>query len=139
MLNLQKFQNNYNVKIQGVSKMVHEWDIEEGQGNYVMNYSMEHYNGNFDIDKDNIESIGKEILNHINKCNYTDFKETDLTIIDNRITWCQIEDKDCYILETIEEEKRADECYICDYDLFVTINGVQLEEEDLRAILPKAE
>ena len=51
----------------------------------------------------------------------------------------QIEDNDCNILETIEEEERADKCYICDYDLFVSINGVELTEEELRAILPEAE
>ena len=100
---------------------------------------MEYYNGSFDIDINNVEGIGKKILEHINKCNYTDFKESDLTIIDNRITWNQIEDNDCNILETIEEEEEADKCYICDYDIFVSINGVDLIEEELREILPEAE
>ena len=139
MLNLQRFQNNFKVTMQGGCKTVHEWNTEEGQGNYISTWGMEYYNGCFDIDINNIEGIGKKILEHINKCNYTDFKESDLTIIDNRISWNQIEDNDCNILETIEEEERADKCYICDYYLFVSINGVELTEEELRVILPEAE
>ena len=138
MLNLQRFQNNFKVTIQGGYKMVHEW-TEEGQGDYISTIGREYYNGSFDIDINNVEGIGKKILEHINKCNYTDFKESDLTIIDNRITWNQIEDNDCNILKTIEEEEEADKCYICDYDIFVSINGVDLTEEELREILPEAE
>lgn len=139
MLNLQRFQNNFKVTIQGGYKMVHEWSTEEGEGDYISTIGMEYYNGSFDIDITNIGSVGKKILEHINKCNYTDFKESDLTIIDNRITWNQIEDNDCNILETIEEEEESDKCYICDYDIFVSINGIDLTEEELREILPEAE
>lgn len=50
----------------------------------------------------------------------------------------QIEDSDCNILDTTEEQEREEKCYICDYTVFVSINGIELEEYDLREMLPKA-
>lgn len=137
MLNIEKFQNNFKVTIQGGIKMVHEW-TNEGEGDFCQCSGMEYYNGSFDVDIHNIHSIGKMVLAHINKCNYSDFKESDLSIIDNRVSWNQIEDADCNILDTTEEQEREEKCYICDYTVFVSINGIELEEYDLREMLPKA-
>lgn len=136
MLNFTKFQNNFKVTIQGGLKVVHEW-TNEGEGDFCQCSGMECYNGSFDINIHNISRIGELILAHINKCNYSDFKESDLSIIDNRVSWNQIEDADCNILDTIEEQEREEKCYICDYDVFVSINGIELTEDDLREVLPK--
>lgn len=133
MLNITKFQNNFKVTIQGGLKMVHEWS-KEGEGDFCQCSGMEYYNGSFDVDIHIISRIGDLILAHINKCNYSDFEESDLSIIDNRVSWNQIEDADGNILDTIEEQERDEKCYICDYDVFVSINGIELEEDDLREI-----
>lgn len=138
MLSIEKFQNNFKVTIQGGLKSVHEW-TEDGEGEYCFTSGMEYYNGNFDVDICNIDKIGQKILEHINNSNYSNFKETDLVIIDNRITWNQIEDVDCNILQTVEDQDSEDKTYICVYDLFISINGVELSEDDLREILPKAD
>lgn len=137
MLSIEKFQNNFKVTIQGGLKIVHEW-TEDGEGEYCLTSGMEYYNGNFDVDINTMNTIGQKILERINNSNYSDFKESDLTIIDNRISWNQIEDVNCNILQTVEEQDSEDKTYICDYDIFVSINGVNLSEEDLREILPKA-
>lgn len=136
VLKLERFQNHFKVTIQGGYKMVHEW-TDEGQGDHICSLGMEYFNGSFDIDECSVKDIGKKILEHINKCNYSDYKEYNLTLIDNRITWNQIEDSDCNILKTMKDQK--DKCYICDYDLFVSINGLDLTAEELRKIFPEAE
>lgn len=138
MLSIEKFQNNFKVTIQGGLKSVHEW-TEDGEGEYCFTSGMEYYNGNFDVDICNIDKIGQKILEHINNSNYSNFKETDLVIIDNRITWNQIEDIDCNILQTVEDQDSENKTFICVYDLFISINGVELSEDDLREILPKAD
>lgn len=137
MLVVEKFQNNFKVTIQGGLKLIYEW-TEDGEGEYCATSGMEYYNGNFDVDINTIHTIGQKILERINNSNYSDFKESDLAILDNRISWNQIEDVNCNILQTIKEEDSEDKTYICDYDIFVSINGVELSEEDLREILPKA-
>jgi len=138
MFNIEKFQNNFKVTIQGGLKIVHEW-TEEGEGAYCFTSGMEYYNGSFDVNINNINNIGSLILAHINKCNYSTFKMLDLVIIDNRISWNQIEDNECNILETIEEQETEEKCYICDYDVFISINGIELEEEDLISLLPEVQ
>lgn len=137
MLNITKFQNNFKVTIQGGLKMVHEW-MEDGEGGFCQWSGMEYYNGSFDVDINNISTIGELLLAHINGSNYSNLKESNLSIIDNRIAWNQIEDSDCNILNTVEEQEREEKCYICDYDIFVSINGVELVEDDLKEILPNA-
>ncbi|ENZ28712.1 hypothetical protein HMPREF1087_01206 [[Clostridium] clostridioforme 90A1] len=137
MLNIAKFQNNFKLSIQGGIKMVNEW-TKEGEGKFCQYSGMEYYNGNFDVDIHANNRIGELLLAYINKCNYSDFKESDLSIIDNRVSWNQIEDSDCNILDTTEEQEREEKCYICDYTVFVSINGIELEEYDLREMLPKA-
>ena len=137
MLSIEKFQNNFKVTIQGGLKSVHEW-TEDGEGEYCFTSGMEYYNGNFDVDICNIDKIGQKILEHINNSNYSNFKETDLVVINNRITWNQIEDIDCNILQTVEDQDSENKTFICVYDLFICINGVELSEDDLREILPKA-
>lgn len=136
MLSISKFQNNFKITIQGGLKMVHEWS-ENGEGDFCQCSGMEYYNGSFDVDIHNISRIGELILAHINTCNYSDLKESDLSIIDNRVSWNQIEDADGNILNTPKEQKRNEKCYICDYDVFVSINGIKLTEDDLKEILPK--
>lgn len=86
MLNIDRFQKNFKVTIQGGLKMIHRW-TEEGEGEYMHTCGMEYYNDNFDVDINNVHAIGKKILESINKNNYSDFEESDLCIIDNRITW----------------------------------------------------
>lgn len=137
MLNITKFQNNFKMTIQGGLKMVHEW-TEDGEGEFCHCSGMEYYNGSFDVDINNISAIGELLLAHINGSNYSNLKESDLSIIDNRIVWNQIEDNDCNILDTMEEQEREEKCYICDYDIFVSINGIELMEEELKELLPKA-
>ena len=136
MLNIGKFQNNFKITIQGGLKQVHEW-TENGEGEYCFTSGMEYYNGSFDVDIDNISAIGKLIVEHINKCNYTKFAEKDFSVIDNRITWNQIEDNGCNVLSP-EEQETEERQYICDYDVFVSINGIELEEEELLELLPEA-
>lgn len=139
MLNIEKFQNNFKVTIQGGLRTVHEW-TENGEGDYCFSTGMEYYNGSFDVDINNIQTIGRKIIEHINKSNCSSFnyEESDLTIIDNRISFNQIEDVDCNIIETVSERQVEENLYICDYDVFVSINGIELSEEELKEILPEA-
>lgn len=138
MLNIKKFSNNFKIIIQGGLKTVHEWG-EDGEGNYCFSSGMEYYNGSFDVDINNIEGIGKKVIESINNSNYSSMKESDFTIIDNCLCWNQIENGDCNILETQEEIETAEKTYICDYDVFISINGIELEEEDLREIFHDAQ
>lgn len=137
MLNIEKFRNNFKIIIQGGLKTVYEWG-EDGEGNYCFSSGMEYYNRSFDVDKNHIEDIGKKIIENINNSNYSNMKESDFTIIDNRLSWNQIEGNECNILETQEEIKAEEKTYICDYDVFISINGIELEEEDLREIFYEA-
>lgn len=95
---------------------------------------MEYYNGSFDVDRNHVKDIGKKVIESINNSNYSNMKESDFTIIDNRLCWNQIEDNDCNILDTQEEIRTEGKTYICDYDVFISINGIELEEEDLREL-----
>lgn len=138
MLNIEKFRNNFKIIIQGGLKTVHEWG-EDGEGKYCFSSGMEYYNGSFDVNKNHIEDIGKKIIENINNSNYSNMKESDFTIIDNRLSWNQIEDNECNILETQEEIKAEGKTYICDYGVFISINGIELEEEDLRELFHNAQ
>lgn len=136
MLDLKRFQNNFIVSMQECTKKIYEWDTENGEGDYVSCYGIDYYDGHFDTN--NFSDIGKKILEYINKHNCSDFNEDDLYIEHDCVYWNQVEDEDCNILKTIEEEERADECYLCHYRLDVLINGVKLTEDELKDILPKA-
>lgn len=138
MLNIEKFRNNFKVTIQGGFKTVHEWG-EDGEGSYCFSSGMEYYNGSFDVDINYIEEIGKKIIESINNSNYSSMKESDFTIIDNRLCWNQIEDADCNILMSNEEIEAEVKTYICDYDVFISINGIELKEKDLKELFHDAQ
>lgn len=141
MLNIERFQKNFKVTIQGGLKLVHEW-TNDGEGNYINTNGMEYFNGNFDVDINNLEMIGILIRKHINDRNFSCLKEVDLSIIDNRICWNNIEDGNGDLLESTYEVDKAienEDAYICDYDVFIYINGLELNEEELREIFPNAD
>lgn len=136
MLDLNKFKNQIILSVQGGYKTVHEWTSDEGEGDCINSFGMKNYNGNFCLNIDESNLIGTTILRHINSCNFSTLTERELSIIENRICWSQLEDKDCNIISTIEEEKQAEKVYLCDYDIFIYINGIELTEDDLREIFP---
>lgn len=141
MLDIGRFQNNFKVIIQGGLKTVHRW-TKDGEGEYVHTNGMEYFNGNFDVDINNIEMIGILIRKHINDRNFSCLKEVDLSIIDNRICWNNIENGNCDLLENsyeINDGIENDDAYICDYDVFVYINGLELTEKELRELFPNAD
>lgn len=138
MLNIEKFSNNYKVTIQGGLKTVHEWS-ENGEGDYCFSSGMEYYNGSFDVDRSHVKDIGKKVIELINNSNYSNMRESDFSIFSNRLCWNQIEDNDCNILDTQEEIRTEGKTYICGYDVFISINGIELEEEDLRELFHDAE
>ena len=136
MLDLNKFKNQIILSVQGGYKTIHEWTSDEGEGDCINSFGMKNYNGNFCLNIDESNLIGTTILRHINSCNFSTLTERELSIIENRICWSQLEDKDCNIISTIEEEKQAGKVYLCDYDIFIYINGIELTEDDLREIFP---
>lgn len=138
MLNIEKFRNNFKITIQGGLKTVHEWS-EDGEGGYCFSSGMEYYGKSFDVDESHIKDIGKKVIESINNSNYSNMEESDFVIIDNRLSWNQIEDNECNILEIQEEIKAEGKTYICDYDVFISINGIELEEEDLRELFHDAQ
>lgn len=136
MLNIEKFRNNFKIIIQGGLKTVHEWG-EDGEGKYCFSSDIESYNKSFDIDINHLEDIGKKVIDSINSSNSSNMKESDFIIMDNCLSWCQIEDADCNILESSEEVE--EETYICNYDVSISVNGIELEEEDLRELFHEAQ
>lgn len=138
MLNIEKFSNNYKVTIQGGIKKVYEWS-ENGKGDYCFSSGMEYYNGSFDVNRSHVKDIGEKVIELINNSNYSNMRESDFSIFNNRLCWNQIEDNDCNILDTQEEIRTEGKTYICDYDVFISINGIELEEEDLRELFHDAE
>ena len=84
------------------------------------------------------DSILSDIYKKIDEIALTNSNRILSAFIENRVSWSQIEDADCNILDTTEEQQREEKCYICDYTVFVSINGIELEEYDLREMLTKA-
>lgn len=136
MLHIEKISNNYKVTIQGGVKTVHEWGKDE-EINYCFSSDIESYNKSFDIDINHLEDIGKKVIDSINSSNSSNMKESDFIIMDNCLSWSQIEDADCNILESSEEVE--EETYICNYDVSIFVNGIELKEEDLRELFHKAQ
>lgn len=129
MLNLTKFNSKYRVNIGSCVKMIHEWNTEEGQGNYISEYYLGDVES-FTVAAEDIDKLGEMIIKSINQFNFSDYQESDFNIIDGRFCWCQLENEWSFI--TTEGD------YICDYDVYITINGIELTEEELREVFPRA-
>ena len=136
MLDLKKFENSYIIKIVGGFKEVSEWNGNK-QGIYRHGSDIDYFNCEFTIKENEINNIGTMIINRINGNNYSDIEENNFTIINNCITWNQIEDGFCNILNS-KEEIEKEEYFICDYTVFISINGIELNEKKLREIFPNA-
>ena len=138
ILDLSKFNNNYTLNLKGLEKIVHKDSYEHGQGDFVNCQNIKYLNKSFNIKSDiSKEELTNLIVEHLqDKLYCKEIKKDWIMICENRVTLCTSEIDNEYASEIITDDmkKYEDEgiqVYICDYDFYISINGVELENEDL--------
>ena len=106
------------------NKSIHEWDNEEGQGNYISEYNIIEKTYS-DIEMFSPQYFLQKFIE--NELCFT-YDPNNLTIIDNRVIYTQLENEEGY------EDQHGK--YICDYDIYITYNFSDFTEEDCRELFP---
>ena len=106
-------------------KMVREWDNEEGEGRYICEYDIMQKTYS-DLEMFSPQYFLQKFIE--NELGFT-YDPNDLTIIDNRIIYTQLENEEGY------EDQYGK--YICDYDIYITYNFSDFTEEDCRELFPE--
>lgn len=144
MINLSKYQQNVIVELKGMIKDVYKESFENGEGEHVSSFGIEHLSRQFTVNTENFneEHLINLIVEHLKKNLYNDYLEKGhFTIIDNRIILQVYELNDGLSVNNYIDIKKYEEegqdVYSCHYDFFIKINGIEVE--NLNEILPSLE
>lgn len=136
------YNSNYVVAISGYTE-VYEDNYNDGESNYVNAFDTPEQEISVDaLDEKNISTIKQFILDYLNEMLFDELNLDNLAesvlICDTRIEYSQQCDKDNQKPIAMEIELwKENKCklYSQDINLYMTINGTAVSEEDLNTII----
>lgn len=130
---LEKFNKNYVLKIT-CFKDVYEDDWNNGEGEHVQSMDCDWIKSTYTINENT--DITNLIIETFNKkaYPYKDYEKIDFCLCDNRICTSIMENGDAIAIKADETDYKTQKVYTCHYDIMLSINGENLDAEDLQEL-----
>lgn len=130
---LERFSNDYVLKIEGIVKDVYLDDYEHGELEGV-SFSFDYADGEFTLNgNEGKHELTQIVVNHLrDKLHQNNIESNWIAINDNTIMLAMTENADGFPIDNVQEYwDNGRNVYSCYYFMKLFINGKRLMEEDL--------
>lgn len=134
-VDLSKFSNEYVMELEGILKTFCVDDYEQGESTDSHCTECDFLNTEFILDKEKVtkEYLTNLIVEHLKSELYlSKIEESWIMVTDNRIILSMHEYEDASPIEDVMKAfKDGEKVFACYYHMSISINGKELEEDDL--------